>query len=290
MSNTTERIHAFKLSAAPMQIGKVRLKVRDLPVVSRFYQEVLGLRLIGHGGNHATLGTTSAPLLDLVGDRELVQRDPRAAGLFHTAFLLPSRSNLASWLAFVMDRKIRLHGASDHKVSEAIYLADPEGNGIEVYADRSPSEWRTDRGQLDMPTTALNLRDLLHAASDRSWTGMPDGSLIGHVHLQVGDIPRAEHFYRDVLGFELTCRYPGGSFFGAGGYHHQLAANTWNSRGAGPRSDRTTGLDGFEVLIRDGARRAAIEARARKDGVTLLAESNAVSVQDPWGIAVTLIT
>jgi catechol 2,3-dioxygenase len=288
MSSTTLAIETFELRAAPMRIGKVRLKVRDLARVSRFYQHVLGLRLINHGANRMTLGTASAPLLDLVGDPGLVRRDPRSAGLFHTAILLPSRPDLARWLAFVMEQRVPLHGASDHGVSEAIYLADPEGNGIEVYADRPASEWRPDGGQLDMPSDPLDLHDLLRAASGSALPEIPEASVIGHVHLQVGDLPAAERLYRDVLGFDVTCRYPGGSFFGAGGYHHQLAANTWNSRGAGPRSHRTTGLDGFELVIKNGATRAAIEARAREAGFHVSTEKNAASVQDPWGLALTL--
>jgi catechol 2,3-dioxygenase len=217
----------------------------------------------------------------------LAPLDRREAGLFHTAFLLPDRASLARWLGFVAQQGIRLLGAADHRVSEAIYLADPEGNGIEVYADRPVAHWRSVDGQLDMPSDPLDLQALL-AVGDGTWAGIPVGSVIGHVHLQVGNIPTAERFYRDLLGFEVTCRYPGGSFFGAGGYHHQLAANTWNSLGAGPRPDRMAGLDSVELVVRDVATRSAIEARAA--GLRREPDSDGTVLRDPWGTAITLVS
>jgi catechol 2,3-dioxygenase len=280
----------FDLGAAPMRIGSIRLKVRDLAGVSGFYQDVLGLAPIGQSAGRVVLGVSGKPLLGLVGDPGLMPLDRREAGLFHTAFLLPDRASLARWLGFVAQRRIRLLGASDHRVSEAIYLADPEGNGIEVYADRPVADWRSVGGQIDMPSDPLNLQALLAAAGGGAWAGMPDDSVIGHVHLQVGDTTTAERFYRDLLGFEVTCRYPGGSFFGAGGYHHQLAANTWNTRGTGPRPDRMAGLDGVELVVRDGAARGAIEERARAAGLRPESDGDGSVLRDPWSTAITLVS
>lgn len=291
MSGATEHPEgAFDLSAAPMRIGRVRLRVRDLAGVSGFYQDVLGLVSVGQSDGRVILGATRTPLLELLGDPDLAPLDRRQAGLFHTAFLLPDRASLARWLGFVVQRQVALLGASDHRVSEAIYLADPEGNGIEVYADRPLAAWRSTGGQLDMPSDRLDLQELLDAAGDGAWTGMPAGSVIGHLHLQVGDTAAAERFYRDVLGFDVTCRYRGGSFFGAGGYHHQLAANTWNSRGAGPRADRMAGLDNVELVVGDGAVRGAIEARARHAGLRAEPDGEGTVLRDPWGTAITLVS
>lgn len=183
--------------------------------MSGFCQEVLGLAPTAEAADdRVTLGAAGTPLLGLVGDPGLAPLDRRAAGLFHTAFLLPNRASLARWLGIAARRQIDLHGASDHRVSEVIYLADPEGNGIEVYADRPVAEWRPVGGQIDMPSDPLDLQDLL-AAGGATWGGMPAGSVVGHAHLQVGDTAAAERFYSDLLGFEVTCRYPGGGFFGA---------------------------------------------------------------------------
>jgi catechol 2,3-dioxygenase len=291
MSTSTEHPETdFDLGAAPMRVGRVRLKVRDLNSVSGFYQDVLRLVLVGQSAEHIVLGVPGRPLLELVGDPGFSPLDHREAGLFHTAFLLPDRASLARWLGFVTQRRVRLIGASDHRVSEAIYLADPEGNGIEVYADRPVADWRSADGQLDMPSDPLDLQGLLAAAGDGAWTSMPAGSVIGHVHLQVGDTATAERFYHDILGFEVTCRYPGASFFGAGGYHHQLAANTWNSRSAGPRPDRMAGLDGLELVIRNAAARGAIEKRAREAGLQHQPGGNGTLLCDPWGTAITLVS
>ncbi|NBO21416.1 MAG: VOC family protein, partial [Rhodobacteraceae bacterium] len=170
---------------------------------------------------------------------------------------------------------VRLAGASDHHVSEAIYLADPEGNGIEVYVDRPRTTWTDATGGISMTTEALDLNALARAAGG-VWTGAPAGMVIGHVHLQVGNVAEADAFYATKLGFPITARYPGASFYGAGGYHHHLAANIWNSRGAGPRSP-TTGLD-------------LIELRLDADQAARLAQTfgGASVVADPWGTKIAL--
>ena len=279
----TQNPDMFDLAAAPLRIGRISLKVRDLDRVAGFYQETLGLNRLDEGQGRVTLGTRSAPLLDLAGDPDLAPRDPRSAGLFHTAFLLPSRADLARWLSHAIERRIPLQGVSDHIVSEAIYLADPEGNGIEVYADRPPSRWRGEDGAIHMATEALDARGLLAEAGGRAWAGFPEGGTIGHVHLQVGDTAEAERFYGDVLGFDLASRYPGASFFGSGGYHHQLAGNIWNSRGAGARADRATGLDRIEIVVREPAERDAILARASKAGAAVATEGGVPTLRDPWG-------
>ena len=279
----------FDMHAAPLRIGTVRLKVRDLDVVSTFYQRVLGLSPVATSEHRVTLGVGGTPLLELAGDASLSPLDPRQAGLFHTAFLMPTRSDLARWVAHVAEARVPLQGASDHIVSEALYLADPEGNGIEVYADRPVSAWHGENGEIRMSTDPLNLQDLLQSAEGTEWSGFPEGS-IGHVHLQVGDTGEADGFYHDVLGLDIAARYPGASFYGSGGYHHQLAGNIWNSRRAGKRPEGIAGLDAVEIIVRNPQDLAAIAARAESVGIASITNTDALTLHDPWGTAITLRT
>ncbi len=263
-------------ASAPMEIGRVALTVNDLEGVAQFYAQVLGLERLQGDGHEVVLGAGSLGLLELRGDRQARRASPREAGLFHTAFLLPDRRALARWIVHASGLRLSLQGASDHLVSEAIYLNDPEGNGIEVYADRPRETWTVEGGRVRMATERLDLEALARDA-DGPWTGAPDGTVVGHVHLQVGDVPEAERFYSGTLGFPVTTHYPGAAFYGAGGYHHHLATNVWNSRGAGRRSGPATGLAELEIVA-DPQELAAVLGRT----------GGARRVEDPWGTAVTI--
>lgn len=278
----------FDMKAAPMRIGGVRLRVRDLDAVASFYKSALGLVQLGAAGGHITLGTESTPLLELFGEPGLAANDRRQAGLFHTAFLMPSRPDLARWLAHAVATGVALQGASDHIVSEAIYLTDPEGNGIEVYVDRPVSRWHDQGGSIRMATDALDAQDLLAAAGGTHWEGFPVGGTIGHVHLQVGETSESDRFYSEILGFDIATRYPGASFYGSGGYHHQLAGNVWNSRRVGKRPKGMAGLDAVQILVRDAATLASIAKRAESAGVEITTDRGGVTLFDPWGTAITL--
>lgn len=279
---------AFDMHQSTRRIGRVRLKLRDLEAGAAFYENTLGLRRISAEAGRLVLGTTKTALLELIAAPAAAARNPRDAGLFHTAFLLPSRASLGAWLAFAMASGVPVQGASDHVVSEAIYLADPEGNGIEIYADTPTSSWHDAAGKLLMTTQALDADGVLAAGQAGSWQGFPEDGLIGHVHLQVGDTAASERFYGDVLGFDLTKRYPKASFFGADGYHHQLACNTWNSAGAVARPRNATGLDGFEILLRRSEDHAAILARAAQAGIVAEHNGNTAVLRDPWGNGINL--
>lgn len=233
-------------SDAPVQIGRVALTVNDIGRMTAFYRDMIGLEPLTADSQTAVLGAGGKPLLELRADRAARRRDPREAGLFHTAFLLPRRADLGRWLHHAAGARLHLQGASDHDVSEALYLSDPEGNGIEIYWDRPRDDWHWDGDTVRMGSYALDLNELA-AAGGGGWDGAPEDTVVGHVHLQVGAIPEAEGFIAG-LGADITHRYPGGSFFGWGGYHHHLAANIWNSRGAGPRSYPSTGLAEVELL------------------------------------------
>ncbi len=261
-------------ASAPMEIGRVALTVNDIGLVGSFYKQVLGLQELGNDGETVQLGVDNSTLLELRADKAARRRKPQEAGLFHTAFLLPSRADLGAWLLHASDTRLPLEGASDHLVSEAVYLSDPEGNGIEIYVDRPRSAWKTRNGQIQMATAALDLNDVAASAKSR-FTQAPTGTVIGHVHLQTGSVPEAEAFYNGALGFAVTTHYPGAAFYGAGGYHHHLATNTWNSRDAGPRNFPSTGLADLEILA-DAAPLAALRAKLP------------TKLTDPWGTPITL--
>lgn len=252
---------------APLHIGAVSLVVRDLDRVTDWYREAIGLDVLHKGHGEAILGAGAHALLRLSHEPAARLAGKGESGLFHTAFLVPSRRDLARWLAHAAASRLPLEGASDHIVSEAIYLSDPEGNGIEIYADRPPSSWQRVQGQILMDTLALDSDGLMGtlAPNETPWTGIAAGTRIGHVHLKVGDTAAAEQFYDGLLGFATTYRRPGASWMGSGGYHHHLAANSWMSRGASPRQSGTTGLSGFEIVVKDAGAVAGLAARFATD-------------------------
>ncbi len=266
---------------SPLRLGAVTLVVHDLERLRRFYAEALGLHELAADAEGARLGAGDAVLLELRRDPHARPRDPRAAGLFHMAFLLPGRSDLGAFVAHAGRTRVPLEGASDHVVSEALYLADPEGNGIEVYADRPRAAWPWRDGLVAMRTDPLDLDGLARVGT--AWRGAPAGTTVGHVHLQVGALAPAEAFLADVLGLPVTARYPGGVFHGAGGYHHHLAANVWHSRGARPRTQPTAGLAEVEVVVRDPAGLAALAERAATAGLDAGSGAGDLRLRDPWG-------
>lgn len=283
---TTETSYAL---TRPAHVGHLHLVVKDLAAVSGFYQSMLGLKVIEKTASGEVLGVSGLPLLTLTTDSNAQTAPRNAAGLFHTAFLMPDRTELARWLRHAAHNNVVLEGASDHLVSEAIYLSDPEGNGIEIYADRPHDVWKFHQdGQVEMATNRLDLQALYDSAPQDTWDGMADGTAIGHIHLQVGNIPEADTFYRDVLGLKIMARYPGASFFATGGYHHHVAANIWNSRGAGTRSASMTGLSDYSLHFNDKAALETAKTALEKLEIKTEARDGGVFLRDPWGIGLTL--
>ncbi|MFO7262005.1 MAG: VOC family protein [bacterium] len=274
------------------RLGHVRLRVRDLDNVLDFYQRVLGLRIIERDGDVASLSASGAapPLLVLEGRPGAPPRPFRSTGLYHFAILLPDRRALAQALLRLARRRWPLQGASDHLVSEALYLADPEGNGIELYADRPRESWpiRPD-GEIAMATEPLDLDGLLREAGPDEGDDAPlhPGAVVGHIHLNVSDLAASEAFYHGVLGFDVTTRsYPGALFLAAGGYHHHIGTNIWAGRGAPRPPEGAAGLVHFEVVIPDDAAREAVLARARSAGAPVEPVNGGVRISDPDGIHV----
>lgn len=284
----TETSTSFALTR-PAFVGQAHLAVGDLDGVSRFYQTMLGLKTFEKSASGVLLGAGERPFLQITTDRAL-RRAPRSgAGLFHNAFLVPGRPELARWLRHAARSGVILDGASDHLVSEAIYLSDPEGNGIEIYRDRSPMEWtyRPD-GTVEMATHRLDLQALYDSVPDDTWEGMADGTGLGHIHLQVGGIPAADAFYRDVLGMKLMSASAGAHFYATGAYHHHVAANVWNSNRAAPREKNLTGLQDYTLAFNDRAGLDAALASAERLEVKATRENGVWSLTDPFGIGVRL--
>ncbi len=278
---------AFRLPAA-LRLGAVTLQVADLARSIAYYTEVLGLRELRRGEPGVELGAAgrSEPLV-VLRERVNAARVPRGGllGLYHYALLLPDRSALGRFLAHLRHRGVSA-GAADHLVSEALYLTDPDGLGIEVYADRPRAQWRTLQGELQMATLALDADAVIASAHGAVWDGMPAGACIGHVHLHVGNVQDGARFYDDALGFEpMVWSYPGALFLAAGGYHHHLAINGWagNARAAAESDAR---LLEWRVVLRspDDVERALGNVRRR--GISTAADG---TVADPWGTVVRIV-
>ncbi|MDP3896721.1 MAG: VOC family protein [Mesorhizobium sp.] len=240
-------------ATTPTHIGRIGLVARDASTLAKYYREVVGLDEIANAGGHITLGVGGRPLLEIEQSAAVRPDDPRSAGLYHTAFLLPSRADLGRWIKHAIDKRIPVDGASDHLVSEALYLTDPEGNGVEIYADRPRSTWTWDGKSVRMATAQLDVPGILGSvpAGDAGWTGAPDQSLIGHVHLRVGNARDAEAWWTGEVGFDTVLNFGGQAvFLSTGGYHHHIGANSWQSAGAGPRDKDRTGLQWVELLSR----------------------------------------
>lgn len=274
----------YRLPAAT-RIGCVKLQVSDLARSHAYYENVLGLRTLRRSDTCVALGAprTDYPLVELHG-RKGVRAVPRRGllGLYHFAVLLPDRGALGRFLRHLAERGEKA-GMSDHLVSEAIYLRDPDNLGIEVYADRPRSTWKHDGRLLSMATLPLDAGNLADAAEDERWTGAPPGTAIGHVHLHVGDLDQASAFYHDALGFDKTVwSYPGALFLSAGGYHHHLAANTW-ARESPSASEGDARLLEWEVVLPNRTDVEAAVASLKGAGYDVQRENGEAVVRDPWG-------
>ena len=272
-------------------VGPVALNVADLGRSLAFYTGAMGFALLERGDGTATLGAGSTPLLlltELPGARAFPVYG--VTGLYHFAILVPSRADLGRWLRHWLESGHDFPGQGDHLVSEALYLSDPDGNGIEVYRDRPRAEWGWIGGKVRMASDPVDIRGVLAAAAadPQPWSGLAAGTRIGHMHLQVGAIAQAKEFYHEVLGFDVTAEMPGALFVSAGGYHHHLGMNTWQSRGAGPAPAGTAGLRAFSIALPNTAARDAVVARLTAAGIAHTEAAGVVAVRDPWSNVVLL--
>ncbi|HEX2218987.1 MAG TPA: VOC family protein [Gemmatimonadales bacterium] len=270
---------------ADIALGPVLLQVADLSRSIAYYDRVLGLRVLQTSAGAATLGADDGgtPLVEL---RELrgaapVPRRGRL-GLYHFALLLPDRASLGRFAAHLASLP-HYAGSADHLVSEALYLTDPDGLGIEVYADRPRSSWRTQGGALAMATDPLDLDDLVRAGGGQPWSGVPAGTRVGHIHLYVADLRLAAAFYHEALGLDrVVLDFPGALFLSAGGYHHHLGTNTW-AAGAPPARENDARLLEWRVHVPHAEDVGAVSASLESAGYPVGRGPDGVTARDPWG-------
>lgn len=276
-------------------LGLVALTVKDFAGALEFYKEVMGFQLLEEKPGSAILGAGGRPLLALHEDTSARPFSRSSPGLYHFAILLPTRKDLGRWLLHLAESGYPLAGASDHLVSEALYLSDPEDNGIEVYRDRARQDWpRLSNGDLQMASDPLDLRAIVAEAQadPQPWIGLPAGTRLGHMHLQVADIPQARDFYHKVLGFDVIVDMErmGALFLSAGGYHHHIGMNTWHSKGGKTSPDGTAGLRHFTVLLPNASALSEVLGRLEAAGVPYKQEQDGVVVEDPWRNKILFIT
>ena len=276
---------------AETHLGRVRLQVADLDRSIGYYEQVLGLRTLERRAGEAVLGdqVSKVPLIEL---REQPGANPVRRrghlGLFHFAILLPDRAALGRLLRHLASIGAQV-GASDHLVSEALYLHDPDGLGIEVYADRPRSTWVRRDGEMVVETKPLDLESVIAAGGTAPWTGMPEGTVMGHMHLHVSNLKHAAAFYRDALGLDATVwSYPGALFLSAGGYHHHLGVNTWAGEDAPRPTDGDARLLEWEVVLPGREDVAAAAGRLAAAGHVVSWSGEEVRVDDPWGTTLLL--
>lgn len=271
-------------------VDAVTLHVGDLEGQSAYYRDAVGLSTLMEGEGVRVLGRGSTPVLRLRHTPGLPRPSRGQAGLFHTAILFDDEPDLAAAvLSTARHPRSQFVGSADHLVSNAFYFTDPEGNGIELYADRDRSQWSWTGNRVVMDSRRLDPQEFLERhLTERAIEVMGEAhAKVGHVHLQVGDIDLASQFYVDALGFETTAEVPGALFVSAGGYHHHLAVNVWNSRGAGPRAS-TIGLGEVSITVPTREDVEAAAARLRHRGVDVRDDGRSVTTQDPWRNSITL--
>jgi len=273
-----------------LAMGPVRLSVANLARSLTYYQQTIGLTLLTQGQGVATLGVGEVPLLQLheLPGARLVRR---ATGLYHFALRLPSRPALAQVIQHFATIGYSLDGAADHIVSEALYMSDPDGHGIEIYHDRPRHHWYDAQGRMLLTTDPLDLGAIMRTLPDDrgpAWAGLPPGTDMGHVHLQVADLRAAEQFYLGVMGFERMAELPGASFIGAGGYHHQLGMNTWAGAGVAAPPEHAARLLRYTLQFSSQALLQELLDRLHAAGIAPLEEQDGWLVRDPAHIWVQL--
>ncbi|KQU24306.1 glyoxalase [Bacillus sp. Leaf13] len=269
-------------------VREVSINVMHLDNAIRFYQDIIGLQLLKKTDRKAVLTTDGkTPLLTLEQPADVIPKEGRTTGLYHFALLLPTRADLSIFLRHLLQTEYRF-GASDHDVSEALYITDPDGNGIEVYWDRPSSDWTWSNGEVAMGTDPLDGNSLL-AESDAEWNGLPAGTLMGHIHLHVADLRKTEEFYMLGLGFTIVNRFGGALFTSTGGYHHHIGLNTWNGVGAPAPKKNSVGLNWYSLVFADEEARNKVIEKLNKIGAEATKEDGFYVITDPSGNEIHLV-
>ncbi|MDM5154481.1 VOC family protein [Bacillus sp. DX1.1] len=265
-------------------VSHVHILIADLERSLAFYKETLGFQLLEQSETKAALTADGkTPLLTIEQPKDILPKQPRTTGLYHFAILLPQRSDLAKVLNHLIQANYPLQGASDHLVSEAVYLADPDGNGIEIYVDRPDETWEWNHGQVAMTTEPI-ADDILSEANGETWKGLPSSTVMGHIHLHVSDLDKTEEFYCAGLGFDVVNRYDHQALFiSSGKYHHHIGLNTWNGVGAPAPSANSVGLKHFSLLFPDEETRNKAVKRLQEIGASVTTKDGVILTKDPSG-------
>jgi len=272
------------------EIGQVTLKVADLPRSIAFYTDSIGLTVFQQDSTSANLGAGKRLILRLEAVPGARPQRTNTTGLYHAAILLPNRRALAIKIAQLAAQQIQL-GQGDHLVSEAFYLSDPDGNGLELYRDRPRAGWNYDNGRVIMAADAINIDNLFAEIGDEGALRdpvLPDGTQLGHMHLRVGDTVAAERFYHGVLGFDVTALWAGAVFVSAGGYHHHIGLNNWQSRGGKAPVEPSAGLRTFSIVLPDQAELDRLTRQVEAAGIEVKRADGVVTLNDPWNNLITL--
>lgn len=266
-------------------VGHVSIKVEDLNRSLQFYKEIIGFDILEQTTSTARLTTDGkTSILSLEQPEDVRPKEARTTGLYHFALLLPQKSNLANIVIHLVNKGIRF-GSSDHLVSEALYLNDPDGNQIEIYTDRDPSEWRWDGEEVAMTVDPLDFDTLLKSANpDTGWKGLPNGTVMGHIHLHVAELKKTEEFYVKGLGFDVVNRYGTQALFlSKGKYHHHIGVNTWNGVGAPKPAENSVGLQSFTLVLPDEKAIEQTIASLEQIEVPVTEENGKIFTYDPSG-------
>ncbi|WP_438317404.1 VOC family protein [Sporosarcina sp. FA9] len=269
-------------------VGEVNINVLNLDSALEFYQKVIGFQVLEQTSRKVILtadGKTG--LLTLEQPADVLPKEQGKSGLFHFALLLPTRADLADFFRH-LDKTGYQFGASDHLVSEALYITDPDGNGIEVYIDRPPAEWTWSNDEVKMVSDPINVESLL-TVSGAEWDGLPADTIMGHIHLHVSDLQKAEEFYSKGLGFTVVSHYPQAIFTSTGGYHHHIALNTWQGVGAPTPKKNSVGLNWYTLVFPNEEARAKVIEQLKNLGVSVVSENEFFVTEDPSGNKIQLI-
>ncbi|MFZ0445674.1 MAG: VOC family protein [Bacillus sp. (in: firmicutes)] len=271
-------------------VGHVKIKVENLERSLTFYQDTLGFDILERTNSTATLTTDGkTSILSLEQPENVIPKQGRTTGLYHFAILLPERSDLANIVVHFVEKGIRF-AASDHLVSEALYLDDPDGNGIEIYSDRDPSVWKWDSNEVAMTTIRLDIQNLLTSIKpEGKWEGMPQSTVMGHIHLHVAELEKTEEFYIKGLGLGVVNRFAGQALFMSDKkYHHHVAINVWNGVGAPKPANNSVGLESFTLIFADEQKRQETINNLQEIAAPVIEQKNQWITQDPSGNTIVL--
>lgn len=272
-------------------INHIVLKVQDIERSKEFYKKVMGFKILKE--NHREVMLTvdgSTPLMTLIQPKDIMPKLPRRTGLYHIAILLPNRLDLGLFLKNIRDNNYPLIGGSNHGVSEAIYLEDPDDNGIEIYSDTDKTSWDWEASRVNMTNKPLDINGLLDEAGDKNWDGLGPNTIIGHIHLHVGDLTQSEQFYKEGLGFDLVSSIPNQAlFFSSGGYHHHIAVNIWNGKGASPLAENSAGMKYYSIAFPNVEERQRTINHLHQLGYEVVEENEGFFTEDPSANRIKLV-